>query len=69
MATIEDLGKKSMADLSNDEALDLLRQIRLSRRTQKAPKKKSSYTKAKKTQGSGKMSAAQAKQLLKMLGG
>lgn len=68
MATIENLGKKSMSDLSQDEALDLLRQIRLSRRTQKKPIKKSS-TKAKKTQKPDKMSAVQAKQLLKLLGG
>jgi len=69
MATIDDLGKKSMADLSNDEALEMLRQIRLSRRTQKASSKKASATKAKKTQKSGKITADQAKQLLKMLGG
>ncbi len=69
MATIENLGKKSMADLSNDEALDLLRQIRLSRRTQKKPTKKTSQTKAKKTIQPDKMSAANAKQLLKLLGG
>ncbi len=69
MATIENLGKKSMADLSQDEALDLLRQIRLSRRTQKKPAKKTSQTKAKKMMKPDKMSAADAKQLLKLLGG
>jgi hypothetical protein len=69
MAQIEDLGKKSLADLSQDEALEMLRVIRLSRRTQKAPKKSPKATKAKKTQSSGKLSAAQAKLLLKMLEG
>ena len=69
MAQIADLGKKSLADLSQDEALEMLRVIRLSRRTQKAPKKTSKATRAKKTTSAGKMSADQAKQLLKMLEG
>ena len=69
MATIEDLGKKSMADLSQDEALEMLRQIRLSRRTQKKPKKSPKTTKAKKTTQPDKMTPAIAKQLLKILGG
>ena len=68
MAIIDDLGKKSMADMSQDEALELLRQIRLSRRTQKVPKP-SSTTKAKKSTSTTKMSVEQARQLLKILGG
>ena len=67
MATIENLGKNSMADLDNDEAIELLRQIRLSRRTAK-PKKKSTskkYTKDKKKE----LTALQAKKLLEILGG
>ena len=68
MATIENLGKKSLADLDTDEAIEMLRQIRLSRRTQKKPKKKSAAkktTKAKKKD----LTAAQAKKLLEILGG
>jgi len=33
MANLDDLGFKSVTEMSNDEALELLRQIRLSRRT------------------------------------
>ena len=33
MATLESLGYKSISALSQDEAIELLRQIRLSRRT------------------------------------
>jgi len=41
MTTIEDLNYKSISDMSSDEAIELLRQIRLSRRTPiKKPKKK-----------------------------
>ncbi len=68
MATIENLGKKSLTDLDTDEAIEMLRQIRLSRRTQKKPKKKSA---AKKTTKANKkdLTAAQAKKLLEILGG
>jgi len=68
MATIEDLDSKPISEMSTDEALELLRTIRLSRRTQKAsPKKKSSRksTKAKKES----LTKVQAKKLLDLLGG
>ena len=69
MATIEDLGKKSLADLDTDEAIEMLRQIRLSRRTQKA-KPKGKSTSKKSTKGKKKeLSALQAKKLLELLGG
>jgi len=68
MATVEDLDSKPISEMSTDEALELLRTIRLSRRTQKAsPKKKTSRkpTKAKKED----LTKAQAKALLDILGG
>ena len=37
MADLDDLGYTSVADMNNDEALELLRQIRLSRRTPTKP--------------------------------
>lgn len=68
MTHLENLGKKSLADLSVDEAHELLRQIRLSRRVQKKkPKKTSSKTKAKKKDEG--LTAEQAKKLLEILGG
>lgn len=68
MATIEDLDQKSISELSTDEALELLRQIRLSRRTIKSSyKRPASKTKAQKAPA--KMSSEQAKKLLELLGG
>ena len=66
MATIDDLPHKPISEMSVDEALEHLRVIRLSRRTQKASPKKASK---KKTKGKKDLTAAQAKQLLKILGG
>lgn len=67
MSTIEDLQQASFSEMSTDEALELLRQIRLSRRiTKKSPKKKSTTTKVKKTK---KLSKVEAKKLLELLGG
>ena len=68
MATIEDLGYKSISDMTTDEAIEHLRQIRLSRRT---PIKKTSSKKttAKASKAIPKMSADQAKKLLELIGG
>ena len=66
MATIDDLPHKPISEMSVDEALEHLRVIRLSRRTQKASPKKTSK---KKTKEKKDLTAAQAKQLLKLLGG
>ena len=68
MAIIENLGKKSLVELSQDEAIELLRQIRLSRRTTKVSNK-SSTTKAKKVKKKETLTASQAKKLLELLGG
>jgi len=69
MSTIENLGKKSLADLSQDEAIELLRTIRLSRRTTKAKPKKSSSKKPTGAKKKGELTALQAKKLLELLGG
>jgi len=73
MSTIEDLPQKSISEMSTDEAIELLRTIRLSRRIQKASSKKyaKKYTK-KATEGKkGKkdLTKADAQKLLKLLGG
>ena len=67
MSTIEDLSQQSISEMSTDEAIELLRQIRLSRRVIKKPTKKSSKTtKAKKDK---KLTSLEAKKLLEILGG
>jgi hypothetical protein len=72
MATLEDLPHKSISDMSTDEAIEHLRQIRLSRRTQKSSPKKEGKRKvvAKATSKAvNQMSPEQAAELLKILGG
>lgn len=64
MATIEDLDFKSLTDMSQDEAIEHLRQIRLSRRT---PVKKVSTKKAK-AKAMPKLSPESAKKLLELIG-
>lgn len=64
MADIENLGLTSITEQSNDEALEHLRQIRLSRRTPKAKSKKNIVRKPTKP---ATMSASQAAELLKLL--
>lgn len=65
MTTIDDLPKKSISEMSIQEAHELLRQIRLSRRT--PPKRKTKKATIKKA--SKPLSQTQAAQLLKILGG
>jgi len=66
LATIDDLGYKSISDVSQDEAIEMLRQIRLSRRVPlKKAKKKSTKKAAKKS--APKLSKAQALKLLDMI--
>lgn len=72
MATIEDLPQKSISEMTTDEALELLRQVRLSRRTPKASSQKHGKAKAAKAAKSKelpKVSAEQARKLLELLGG
>ena len=71
MANIDDLDLTSINDMSRDEALELLRQLRLSRRTSKVPAKKAAATavknKQKKTMPA--LTPEQAAALLAMLEG
>jgi len=65
MATIDDLNYPSITDMSQDEAIEALRQIRLSRRI---PVKKVSNKKAKKAAKKiPKLNQDQAKNLLDLI--
>ena len=66
MADIDDLGYTSITNMQNDEAIELLRQIRLSRRI---PVKKTKGTTKKKAKAKPEISASEAEELLKILGG
>jgi hypothetical protein len=70
MADLDSLGYPSIIDMSNDEAIDTLRQIRLSRRV---PDKKPKAAKETKKQTTSRVVAAvdssMAAELLKLLGG
>lgn len=64
MSTLDDLNLTSITDMNTDEAIELLRQIRLSRRVP-VKKTKSSKTKVKLPA----VDAEQAAELLKILTG
>ena len=68
MADLTDLNYKSISEMSYNEALELLAQIRLSRRT---PKKrtKSKSTSKRKPKKVPQVNQTQAAELLKLLGG
>lgn len=61
---LDDLDYFSLTDMSNDEAIELLRQIRLSRRMPKKHK-----AKPKKKKKSLSVTPAQAAKILELLGG
>ena len=65
MANLDDLGHTSITEMRTDEALELLRQIRLSRRV---PVKKV-RTISKKSKQAPKVDSNQAAQLLEILMG
>lgn len=69
MADLEDLGIDSILDTSQDEAIERLRQIRLSRRIPvKSRKTSSSKSTAKaKSKAPPRLSAKQAENLLNLL--
>ena len=69
MATIEDLEIPALTDMSQDDAIEYLRNLRLSRRI--PVKKQSSSTKKKisQTKAASKITKDQAAELLKLLGG
>lgn len=70
MADLKDLGNESITDMSQDDAIDLLRQIRLSRRIPvKSPKKKSTPKQARKQKKAPEVTGDMAAELLKLLGG
>jgi len=70
MANLDDLDIKSISDMSVDEAHELLRQLRLSRRTPKASAKKKASTAVKNKQKQPPtLTPEQAAELLKLLGG
>ena len=67
MATIENLNLPSITDMSQDDAIEYLRNLRLSRRI--PVKKQSSSTKKKisQTKAASKITKDQAAELLKLL--
>lgn len=70
MTNIDDLGIASISNMSTDEALELIRQIRLSRRIPvKKPTKKTTTTTQKRVKALPQVSADQANELLKILTG
>ena len=70
MADLESLGYPSIIDMSNDEAIDALRQIRLSRRIpDKKPKTMKETTKQTTKRVAANVDPAMAAELLKLLGG
>ena len=68
MANLDDLNYTSILDMNNDEAIDLLRQIRLSRRTPKSSPKKQSDKQVKEKVTSA-IKPDMAIELLKLLEG
>ena len=70
MADLDSLGYPSIIDMSNDEAIDTLRQIRLSRRVPDKPRKAPSETKKQTTKRvMTAVDSNMAAELLKLLGG
>jgi len=69
MATIEDLPNTPITDMTTDEAIEHLRQIRLSRRIPKKKQSKATVIKKAKAKAVPKVSPEEAKELLKLLGG
>lgn len=68
MSDLDDLGFTSISDMSTDEALETLRQIRLSRRTPKKSSKKKT-SKRVTAKAAPTVDADTAAELLKILGG
>lgn len=67
MADLDDLGFTSITDMGRDEAIELLRNIRLGRRT---PVKSTKFSASKKSQAkTPSVNADQAAEILKILTG
>ena len=70
MADLDSLGYKSIIDMETDEAIDVLRQIRLSRRVPDKPKKTAKKTtKVTRKKAEAAIDPGMAAQLLALLGG
>lgn len=69
MSTIEDLPIKSISDMSSDEAIEYLRELRLSRRTPTKVKSKATKNKISQSKAASKITKTDAATLLKLLGG
>jgi len=67
MADLDDLGFTSIIDMDTNEAIDLLRQIRLKRRTPE--KRVVSQKRITKTKVAAAIDPSMAAELLKLLGG
>jgi len=68
MANLDSLNYPSISDMSTDEAIEMLRQIRLSRRISTKPTKTTRQVTKKKVDPNS-MTAEQIAELLKTLGG
>lgn len=66
---LDDLLKNDFTEMSEDEAIELLRQIRLSRRMPVKKKSKTTKAKIKKEKLKAEITSEQAQELLKILGG
>jgi len=70
MATLDDLGYKSISDMNQDEALEHLRQIRLSRRTPtKPPATRKTTSKSVAKKATKNLDKQSIKELLDMIEG
>ena len=69
MTTINDLKLPSITEMSQDEAIEFLRQLRLSRRIPVKKQSAATVKKKAKAKATPKVNADQAKELLKLLGG
>lgn len=70
MANLDDLNYQSITEMTTEESLELIRQIRLSRRTVvRTPKQQTAITKKQKAKAIPTMDANQAAELLKLLTG
>jgi hypothetical protein len=67
MADLDDLGYTSILDMNNDEAIDILRQLRLSRRIPEKKVTTRETTKQTRTKATNAVNAEMAAELLKIL--
>jgi hypothetical protein len=67
MSDLNDIPIPSITEMTQDQAIDYLRQIRLARRTPQRPTQ--SYTKKKESKAPIKLSQDEASNLLKLLEG